>query len=124
MARIHQVPRIDGASGWYKTAPDHNAKLGDPLIGEKEFDFVIIGAGFIGLSLAHRLAERLPDVTIAILDALKVGQGTSGRNAGFIIDVPHNVDGGKTEPEHDRKLFKLNNFAIQHLSDFKDRFSI
>ena len=124
MARIHQVPRIDGASGWYKTAPDHNAKLGDPLIGEKEFDFLIIGAGFIGLSLAHRLAERLPDVTIAILDALKVGQGTSGRNAGFIIDVPHNVDGGKTEPEHDRKLFKLNNFAIQHLSDFKDKFGI
>ena len=53
MARIHQVPRIDGSSGWYETAPDHDTKLGDPLIGEKEFDFVIIGAGFIGVSSEH-----------------------------------------------------------------------
>lgn len=124
MIHIRRKPQIDGLSGWFETAPGHDVELGKPLTGKYEFDFVIIGGGFIGLSLAHRLAERKPEANIAVLDALKIGQGTSGRNAGFIIDVPHNVDGGKTKPEYDRKIFELNSFAIQHLRNFKNKFAI
>lgn len=121
MVQIRAQPRVDGISGWFATSADCHTNIGKRLEGAKEFDFAIIGAGFIGLSLAHRLIERQPQAKIAVIDALKVGEGTSGRNAGFIIDVPHNVDGGKTSPEFDRSVFQLNNFAINLLRKFKDR---
>ncbi|WP_295726662.1 FAD-binding oxidoreductase [uncultured Bartonella sp.] len=124
MVRIRVEPKIDGVSGWFATSPDHDQTIGKNFEDNKDFDFVIIGAGFIGLSLAHRLCERQPDAKIAVIDALRVGEGTSGRNAGFIIDVPHNVDGGKTTPDHDRHLYALNKFAIKRLRDFKDHYAI
>ena len=92
MVQIRVEPKIDGVSGWFATSPDHGKTIGKNFEENKDFDFVIIGAGFIGLSLAHRLSERQPDSKIAVIDALRIGEGTSGRNAGFIIDVPHNVD--------------------------------
>lgn len=123
MVHIHKQPQIDGQSGWYEISPNGH-RQGRQLVGHHEFDYVIIGAGFTGVSLAHRLSERQPKAKIAVVDALKVGQGTSGRNAGFIIDVPHNVDGGKTDPAHDQRLYRLNNFAIDRLRQFKDRYDI
>lgn len=124
MVKIRIQPKVDGISGWFVTAPDCRASIGTRFDGKREFDFIIIGAGFTGLSLAHRLAERLKEAKIAVIDALNIGEGTSGRNAGFIIDVPHNVDGSKGGREHDRKLFALNNFALKRLDDFKDRYGI
>lgn len=124
MVHIRVAPKVDGVSGWFATAPAHNTPIGTPLDGKATFDFVVIGAGFTGLSLAHRLAERQPKAKIAVIDALNVGEGTSGRNAGFIIDIPHNVDGSEGKLDHDRKLFALNNFAIKRLRDFKDRYKI
>lgn len=124
MVQIRVQPKVDGVSGWFATSADCRTNIGTHLEGEQEFDYAIIGGGFIGLSLAHRLIERQPQAKIAVIDALRIGEGTSGRNAGFIIDVPHNVDGAKTSPEHDGKLFGLNNFAINLLRKFKDRYAI
>lgn len=124
MVSIRVTPHVDGIPGWFATAPEYKATIGTFFHDKAAFDFIIIGAGFTGLSLAHRLAERQPKVKIAVIDALNVGEGTSGRNAGFIIDIPHNVDGSKGNPEHDRTLFALNNFAIKRLRDFKDRYAI
>lgn len=124
MVKIKHQPKIDGTLGWFETAQNKHVAIGQKLQGTHIFDFVIIGAGFTGLSLAHRLSEHMPDAKIAILDALKVGQGTSGRNAGFIINVPHNVDGAKHNIADDLKLLQLNNFAIARLRQMKDQFSI
>ncbi|MEM8551499.1 MAG: FAD-dependent oxidoreductase [Pseudomonadota bacterium] len=43
----------------------------------------IIGGGFLGLSVALRLAER--GVRCAVLEAEEVGAGASGRNTGFVV---------------------------------------
>lgn len=121
MRKISKFPIVDGNLGWYETSSSHGRKLGDRLKGKKNFDFAVIGAGFTGVAVAQRLAELNPHASIAIVDALGVGQGTSGRNAGFVIDVPHNLDARESNFEHDHKLFKLNTFAIERLRTFKDK---
>ncbi|MGT2457259.1 NAD(P)/FAD-dependent oxidoreductase [Cupriavidus basilensis] len=70
------------------------------------------------------MAEIRPQARIALIDALEIGQGTSGRNAGFLIDVPHNVDGGQPDAEYERQLFALNNLAIGQLRSLKERYRI
>lgn len=47
-------------------------------------DLVIVGAGYVGLSVAYWISEFRPDLKIIILDRSHVGAGASGRNAGFL----------------------------------------
>jgi len=48
-------------------------------------NFLIIGAGIIGLSIAKRLRERYPDKSITIIEKeSKVGLHASGRNSGVL----------------------------------------
>ena len=124
MVKIKRMPKVDGELGWFETASNQEIKIGKRLKGSYECDFLIIGAGYTGVSLAHRLAELNPQARIALIDALKVGQGTSGRNAGFIIDLPHNLDAGVPDVETDRNIYHLNCFSINRLKAFKDEFNI
>lgn len=124
MIEIKRQPQIDGSLGWFETATNKDQALGVTLSGGADFDVVIIGAGYTGLAVAARLHELNPEQSIAIVDALKVGQGTSGRNAGFIIDVPHNIDSRAQDLAHDLWTHRLNTFAIERLRTLKDRFQI
>lgn len=47
-------------------------------------DVLIIGAGLAGLSTAYWLNKKEPGLKIAIVDKGPIGNGASGRNAGFI----------------------------------------
>jgi len=48
-------------------------------------DFVIVGSGVIGLSVARALAQYAPDATISILEKEKqLGMHSSGRNSGVL----------------------------------------
>jgi glycine/D-amino acid oxidase-like deaminating enzyme len=57
--------------------------------GEKRSKFVVVGAGFTGLSAAKRLAELHPSDEILLLDAREIGQNASGRNSGFAVAHSH-----------------------------------
>jgi glycine/D-amino acid oxidase-like deaminating enzyme len=59
------------------------------LLGDDDVDWAVVGGGFTGLSAARRLAELLPDDRIAVVEAQRVGFGSSGRNSGFIVDSWH-----------------------------------
>lgn len=89
-----------------------------PLEGAQTADVVIIGAGFAGLSAARRLKQLDPTLMITVLDALRVGEGSAGRNSGFMIDLPHDLasddyaGGGD-----DRALTALNRQAIAFARD-------
>lgn len=72
----------DHAASWYAatatSAPDRPA-----LDGDADCDVAIVGGGFTGLSAALALAER--GLSVRLLEARRVGWGSSGRNGGQAI---------------------------------------
>jgi glycine/D-amino acid oxidase-like deaminating enzyme len=122
--RVGILPRDDDSCGWYHTLPA--PPLATPLTGEQDFDHVVLGAGFAGLAAARQLARHLPEREIALIDAQRVGYGASGRNSGFIIDLPHNFSGAEHAGalERDRAEMRLNRFGIATLKDLVERHGI
>src|SRR5215470_7915708 len=112
---VRRALRIPGdlrRSGWYALLPEPAAPR--VLEGKHTADWVIVGAGFAGLSAARRLSQLVPNDRITVLEAQRVGWGAAGRNSGFMIDLPHDVSrenyaGGL---EHDRKRIRMNRAAI------------
>ena len=65
--------------GWDQTLTSYLAYK--PL--EINYDFVVVGAGFTGLSAAYHLAKIHPTAKIALIDRHLPPLGASTRNAGF-----------------------------------------
>ncbi|QHG65651.1 NAD(P)/FAD-dependent oxidoreductase [Pseudomonas putida] len=84
-----KMPSHHGCSGWTEMLPPRvaNAALDSAVTA----DVAIIGGGFAGLSAARQLTRRDPTLKVVLLEAGTVGEGASGRNSGFIIDLPHEV---------------------------------
>ena len=85
-----RTPADASISGWYAILPDPAPAR--ELDADITADWVIVGAGFAGLAAAHRLAARCPGDRIVLLDAQRVGWGAAGRNSGFMIDLPHELN--------------------------------
>ena len=83
------TPKDDAMCGWFHTAPARQAKPAHT--GEKKARWAVVGAGFTGLAAARQLALHFPGDEVVLIDAQEVGFGTSGRNAGFAIDLPHDI---------------------------------
>ena len=87
--KIKQLPKMDDNNGWLNILPP----LPPPASAQGEFqcDFAIVGAGYAGLATARRLGELLPDCSVVLLDAGRVGNNAAGRSSGFAIDQAHNI---------------------------------
>ena len=60
------------------------------LSKNEECDWLIVGAGYTGLSAARKLSELHPNQKIIIVDAQLAGEGASGRNSGYLVDTTLN----------------------------------
>jgi glycine/D-amino acid oxidase-like deaminating enzyme len=67
--------------------PRKNIKI---IKKNKECEWLIVGAGYTGLSAARKLAEINPNQKIIIVDAQLAGEGASGRNSGYLVDTTLN----------------------------------
>jgi len=56
----------------------------------KNCDWLIVGAGYTGLSAARKLGQLNSDKKIIIIDAQLAGEGASGRNSGYLVDTTLN----------------------------------
>ena len=56
----------------------------------EECEWLIVGAGYTGLSAARKLSELHPNQKIIIVDAQLAGEGASGRNSGYLVDTTLN----------------------------------
>ncbi|MDH4653848.1 FAD-dependent oxidoreductase [Pseudomonas sp. BN606] len=122
MNSIVNLPHDDRTCGWYAALPEPLPCK--RLSGVQKADHVVIGAGFAGLAAARRLAEHLPDSRILLVDAQRIGYGASGRNSGFVIDLPHKFALEHPEPRHKQRLLGLNRAAIDQLQTLIDRHGI
>ncbi len=58
--------------------------------GDKHCEWLIIGAGYTGLSSARKLGQLCPKKKIILVDAQLAGEGASGRNSGYLVDTTLN----------------------------------
>lgn len=91
--RVKRLPVDTGRSGW--EAISHRTLPVRALETDETADWLVIGAGFAGLSAARRLTQNRPGDRVVVLDARELAQGPAGRNSGFMIDVPHNLSSGE-----------------------------
>lgn len=90
------------------------------LEGAQGCDVAIVGAGFAGLAAARRLRQIDPSLDVAIIEAARVAEGGTGRNSGFMIDLPHELtssDYAGSGESHDRTLTRLNRHAIDFAAE-------
>lgn len=124
MTKITSLPADDDSCGWFHTSRKRTPTPAHQ--GNTAARWVIVGAGFTGLAAARQLASHFPDEQIILLDAQPVGFGTSGRNAGFAIDLPHDI--GAEDYIGDitiaRKVMKLNLSGKNTLKELVQRFDI
>ena len=90
-ARVHQPVHGPQHAASYYAASVNRQLAYPPLGGELQVDVCIVGGGYSGLNTAIELARK--GLTVALLEARKIGWGASGRNGGQLIrGVGHGVE--------------------------------
>ncbi len=120
MGKASLFPKDTGVNPWFETATNKNALFSNTDTIADEYDYVIVGAGFGGVTAAYRLSHNEPDAKIAIFDALKVGTFSSGRNAGFlhISQITTSLVGfDRFTLDDQRMLNKLNAIVTKRITD-------
>ena len=87
MIHVDSKPADLGESGWSAILSPRAAR--PALAQDIDCDYLVVGAGFAGLSAARRLNQLEPQASVVILEAEQVAAGPAGRNSGFMIDLPH-----------------------------------
>lgn len=122
--KVSRLPKDPGPAAWNEIL---GAQEEARVLEEKiTADWLVIGAGFAGLSAARRLSLLRPNDRIVVLDATRVAEGPAGRNSGFMIDLPHDLAsddyGGKLDS--DMAQTRSNRAAIDFASDMAQAFDL
>jgi glycine/D-amino acid oxidase-like deaminating enzyme len=118
--RARKLPDDGPRNGWYETLPPPPPAR--RVEGTVKADFAVIGAGTCGCAVARRLAELRPDDTVVLVEATRVGYGTSGRNAGFMLD--HHSHGGMKHFEAASKNDRLFTAGTNYLRELVQQHQI
>jgi glycine/D-amino acid oxidase-like deaminating enzyme len=74
-------------SHWLEQALAADTDVAPRLEGEQRADVCIVGGGYAGLWTAIELKRAEPSLDVALVEADICGGGTSGRNAGYLVDL-------------------------------------
>jgi glycine/D-amino acid oxidase-like deaminating enzyme len=124
MTTATTFPSYQASSGWNDLLAKRTPLTRAPA--EKYFDAIVIGAGVTGLAAARRMAEIEPQARILLVDASTIGEGSSGRNSGFLINLPHNtgMSGHGSPVAVAKKQIALYNTGLDWLKSLIDRHGI
>ena len=89
------------------------------LQSKEDCEWLIIGAGYTGLSAARKLAQLYPNQKIILIDAQLAGEGASSRNSGYLVDTTLN-DGftSNKELENYKKKADIYELGIKVVKKF------
>ena len=89
------------------------------LQSNEDCDWIIIGAGYTGLSAARKLGQLHPNQKIILIDAQLAGEGASSRNSGYLVDTTLN-DGfiSNKELENYKKKANIYDLGIDVVKKF------
>src|SRR6056300_67680 len=95
------------------------------LFKDLECEWLIVGAGYTGLSAARKLAEIYPNKTITLIDAQLAGEGASSRNSGYLVDTTLN-DGFTSDKELDnyKKKADIYDLGINTVKKFISEYQV
>lgn len=124
MTKVTHLPADDATCGWFHLSNPRQPK--PTHAGRSNARWAIVGAGYVGLATARQLAQHFPDDEIVLIEAQQVGYGPAGRNAGFAIDLPHDIgaDDYIGDITTARKCLKLNLAGQNMLRDIVERHGI
>ena len=74
-------------------------------------EWLIVGAGYTGLSAARKLGQLFPNQKIILVDAQLAGEGASSRNSGYLVDTTLN-DGFTSNKELDNYKKKADIYKL------------
>ena len=113
----------DNGCSWIK---DLNPRLNIEVLEKNEdCEWLIVGAGYTGLSSARKLSQLHPDQKIILVDAQLAGEGASSRNSGYLVDTTLN-DGFTSNK--DLKNYKIKsdiyNLGIKQIKKFIKEYQV
>ena len=74
-------------------------------------EWLVVGAGYTGLSAARKLGQIYPNQKILLVDAQLAGEGASSRNSGYLVDTTLN-DGFTSNKELNNYKKKANIYKL------------
>ncbi len=113
----------DQSCAWINDLPP---RLNTKALNENvNCDWLIVGAGYTGLSAARKLAELHPNQTIVLVDAQLAGEGASGRNSGYLVDTTLN-DGFSSNKEliNYKKKSDIYQLGINSVKEFVKEYQV
>ena len=113
----------DKSCGWidYKNRRSNIKVLNQNL----KCDYLVIGAGFTGLSAARKLGELNKNKKIIIVDSQLAGEGASSRNSGYLVDTTLN-DGFTSDKDLNnyKKKSHIYNLGINVIKKFIETYQV
>ena len=88
--------------------PRSNIKI---LHSDENCNWLIVGAGYTGISAARKLSQLHPHKKIILVDAQLAGEGASGRNSGYLVDTTLN-DGFSSNKEFENYKKKADIYKL------------
>ena len=113
----------DNSCGWLNNLQRRkNFKL---LNQNQKCDYLIVGAGYTGLSTARKLSEINSNKKIIIVDAQLAGEGSSSRNSGYLVDTTLN-DGFTSNKDINnyKTKVKIYNLGITAVKKFIKQYQV
>ena len=113
----------DNSCSWIKDLiPRTNIKT---LRSNEDCEWLVIGAGYTGLSAARKLGQLYPNQKIILIDAQLAGEGASSRNSGYLVDTTLN-DGFTSNKELDnyKKKADIYDLGINTVKKFINEYQV
>ena len=117
-----EVVNDNGCSWINDLNPRTNIKT---LLSNKDCEWLIIGAGYTGLSAARKLGQLYPNQKIILIDAQLAGEGASSRNSGYLVDTTLN-DGftSNKDLENYKKKSDIYELGIEVIKKFIKEYQV